>query len=233
MGNEAVGIFAAANVFVGVIVVLQAGFSTFWSGYMFENYKTQIFRITRMHDYVSFLIIALLACFILFRDVMFLLLGAKYQVSKPFFAILLLYPLLHILVETTGYGISIAKRTDLMLIITFSSVLLNLGTIWLLIPSWGLLGASLGSAVSGLILFTVQSYYGQKYYRSIDHVGRTVFTIFSVVILAVGNLLLNNSFWALTALSLTGFLFAGFVYRKEIFQIIFFSKHIILGTVKV
>lgn len=231
LGNEAVGIFASVGVFVGVIAVLQAGFSTFWSGYMFENYKTQVLRITRMHDYISFFIIVLMACFVLFRDVMFLLLGAKYQVSKPFFALLLLYPLLLILSETTCYGISIAKKTELLLIVTFSSILLNLGITWMLIPSWGLLGACFGSAVAGFVFFAVQSYYGQKYYRSIEHAGRTVFTVFSIVVLAVGNLLFNNSFWGLTALSMTCFLFAGLVYRKEIFQIVNFSKNIISDAI--
>jgi len=231
LGNEAVGIFASVSVFIGVIAVLQAGFSTFWSGYMFENYKTQVLRITRMHDYISFFIIVLMACFVLFRDAMFLLLGAKYQVSKPFFALLLLYPLLLLLSETTCYGISIAKKTNLLLIVTFSSVLLNLGTIWLLIPSWGLLGACFGSAVAGFVFFAAQSYYGQKYYRSIEHAGRTVFTVFSIVVLAAGNLVFNNSFWGLTALSMTSILFAGLVYRKEITQIISFSKDSISGTI--
>ena len=226
LGTEAVGIFASVSVFVGVIAVLQAGFSTFWSGYMFENYKTQVLRITRMHDYISFFIIVLMACFVLLRDVMFLLLGAKYQVSKPFFALLLLYPLLLILSETTCYGISIAKKTELLLIVTFSSVLLNLGSIWMLIPYWGLLGACFGSAVAGFVFFAVQSYYGQKYYRSIEHAGRTAFTVFSVVVLAVGNLIFSNSFWGLIALSMTGLLFAGLVYRKEIFHLVNFSKNI-------
>jgi O-antigen/teichoic acid export membrane protein len=219
LGNDAVGIFTSVSVFVGVITVLQAGFSTFWSGYMFENYKTQVLRITRMHDYMSFFIIVLMACFVLFRDVIFLLLGAKYQVSKPFFALLLLYPLLLILSETTCYGISIAKKTELLLIVTFLSILLNLGIIWMLIPSWGLIGACIGSAVSAFVFFAVQSYFAQKYYRSIEHAGRTVFTVFSVVVLAVGNQIFNNSFGGLTALSMTGLLFAGLVYRKQIFQI--------------
>ncbi len=231
LDNAAVGIFSSVSVFVGVIGVLQGGFSTFWSGYMFEHYKTQVFRITRMHDYISFFVIVLMACFVLFRDVMFLLLGAKYQASKPFFALLLLYPLLLLLSETTCYGISIAKKTSLLLIVTFSSVLLNIGTIWLLIPSYGLLGACFGSAVAGFVFFGAQSYYGQKYYKSIEHCGRTFFTVLSIVVLAVGNLLLNNSFWGLIALSMTGLLLAGFVYRNEILQIISFVKDITLDAI--
>lgn len=227
LGNEAVGIFTSVNVFVGVIAVIQSGFATYWSGFMFENYQTQSSRIIKMHDYLSFLLIVLMVCFVLFRDLMFLLLGAKYQVSKPFFALLLLYPLLMILSETTAYGISIAKKTHLMLIITFISVMLNLTIIWFIIPQWGLIGACVGSAVLAVVFFLLQSYYAQKYYRSIEHVGRTIFTIFSLVSLAVGNLLLNDLFWGAASLSITILLTAVLVYRKEILNIINMSKRTI------
>jgi len=231
LGNEAVGIFTSVNVFIGVIAVMQAGFATYWSGFMFENYQTQSNRIIKMHDYLSFLLIVLMVSFLLFRDLMFLLLGAKYQVSKPFFALLLLYPLLMILSETTAYGISIAKKSHLMFNITFISVALNLGIIWLLIPLWGLIGVCIGSAVSAVVLFLLQSYYAQKYYRSIEHVGRTIFALFSLVILAMGNLFFNNFFGGIAAISFVILLTAVFVYRKEISTMIIMIKKKVPETI--
>lgn len=227
LGNEAVGIFASVNVFVGIVSVLQAGFSTFWSGFMFENYQTHRVKIIKTHDYLSFLMIVVMACFVIFRDVMFILLGSKYQVSKPLFALLLLYPLLLILSETTGYGISIAKKPHLMIIATFVSILLNVGMVMLLIPFCGLLGACIGSAVSGVVLFAMQSYYAQKYYKSINHVGRTIFTIFSVVILAAGNFMFNSSSLGLIAFSVICLLLAVVVYRREVLEILTLSKNFI------
>ena len=128
--------------------------------------------------------------------------------------------------------ISIAKKTYLLLILTFLSTLLNLGISWMLIPSWGLIGACLGSAISGIFYFVAKSYYAQKYYKSIGHAVRTVFTVLSVIVLAAGNLLLNNSFWGIVALTMTVLLFAGLVYYREIFQIMSFSKDIISRTIK-
>lgn len=219
LGNEAVGIFTSVNVFVGVIGVLQAGFATFWSGFMFEHYKTQSAKIIKMHDYIAFLTIVLMAFFVMFRDVTYLLLGANYQTSKPFFALLLLYPLLLILTETTAYGISIAKKTHLMLYITLLSVITNLAIIWIATPVYGLEGASIGSAVSAFVLFSLQTYFAQKYYRSIQHPGRTIFALFSLVILATGNLFLNNYFWLIATLSILVLMAAVLVYWKEILDV--------------
>ena len=224
LGNEAVGIFASVNVFVGIVSVLQAGFSTFWSGFMFENYQTQSAKIIKVHDYLSFFMIVVMACFVVFRDVMFLLLGTKYQDSKPIFALLLLYPLLLILSETTGYGISIAKKTHLMFIATFVSILINVGIIMLIIPVWGLLGACIGSAVSAVVLFTMQSYYAQKYYRSIAHVGKTVFAVVCMILLAMGNLLFSDNLFGLVTLGISVIFAAALLYRKEIFEMIDFSR---------
>lgn len=224
LGNEAVGIFASVNVFVGLVSVLQAGFSTFWSGYMFEHYQTRAHQIIKMHDYLCFLMIIVMASFVLFRDVMFLLLGSKYQASKPLFALLLLNPLLLILSETTGYGICIAKKSHLMFISTLVSILLNVGVILLSIPVWGLLGACIGSAASGVVLFAMQTYYAQGFYKSIDHIGKTIFAVGCLVMLAEANLLFSYNLLVAVAFGISIIVAAAVVYRREVFEMIDFSR---------
>lgn len=218
LGSTEVGIFASVSIFVGIIGVLQSGFSTFWSGYMFENYKTKNHFIKQVHDYVSFFIIILMCTFLLFRDVMFLMIGKNFQDSKPFFAILLLYPLFLILSETTCYGISIAKKTGLLLIITVFTMVSNLAVIWFFVPSWGILAPCFGSAISGLIFFSVQTYFGQKYYTSILSWERTIFTIIVMIILAIGNLIYSESFLSIFILVLICCVISLIVYREIVAQ---------------
>jgi O-antigen/teichoic acid export membrane protein len=219
LGDEAVGIFTSVNFFIGIISVIQAGFVTFWSGFMFENYKSQYAKIIRMHDFISLALIMVMCLFVLFREPMFYLVGKNYQTSKPFFALLLLYPLLLTLSETTSYGISIAKKSNLMFLITLVCFILNIGIGWLLIPSFGIVGACIGSAVSAVVFFALQSYFGQKYYRSIENTGRLIFTVSSLVLLACGNLFLSNSPWLAFFLYISIFLLSIFVFRKEMLEI--------------
>jgi O-antigen/teichoic acid export membrane protein len=229
LGNAQVGIFASVSIFVGLIGVLQNGFSTFWSGYMFEHFNEKTHFIKQVHDYVSFFTILLLCFFLLFKDVIFFIIGENYQDSKPFFAILLLYPLFLILSETTCYGISIARKTALMLIITVVSVLSNLVVIWLFIPSWGILAACYGSAVSGLLFFLMQTYYGQQYYCSLLSWKRTLLSIIIIIVLAVGNLVFNDSLESLSILVVICISISVIVYRCIIAQMYSFVRKTVLN----
>jgi O-antigen/teichoic acid export membrane protein len=186
---------------------------------MFENYKSQSAKIIKMHDYISLALIMVMCLFVLFREPMFYLVGKNYQASKPFFALLLLYPLLLTLSETTSYGISIAKKSNLMFLLSIICFILNIGISWLLIPSFGIVGACIGSAVSAIVFFALQSYFGQKYYRSIENTGRLIFTVSSLVLLACGNLFLSNSPWLAFFLFISIFFLSIFVFRKEMLEI--------------
>jgi O-antigen/teichoic acid export membrane protein len=217
LGAEAVGIFTAVNIFIGIISVIQNGFVTFWSGYMFENYKSESAKIIKMHDYVSFVLIVIMISFMLFRDPIYYLIGSEYQSSKSFFALLLLYPLLYTLSETTAYGISIAKKSHLILMLSFIIFVLNIGISWLTIPLFGIVGACLGSAVSSVVFFTLQSYFGQRYYRSVESIPRTIFTVFTLVSVAFGNLVFfNESRWVGFGFNMTILILSTYVFRNTI-----------------
>lgn len=224
LGHEAVGLFTSVAVFVGVVSAFQAGFATYWSGYMYRNYRTQVPRIARMHDYLALFVVVSMALFVLFRDLAFLLLGSGYQATKPWFALLLVYPLLLILSETTAYGMGIAKKSHLMFMVTLFSVVSNVGLTWALVPRWGLLGACAGSVVSGVLLFAGQTYFGQKYFRSIPNAWRTVFAVTCMLAVAVGNLILTDSAASRAALGIIGLGVSIVVYWKASGEIVSLTR---------
>jgi len=224
LGNESVGLFTSVAVFVGVVSAFQAGFATYWSGYMYRNYQTQVPRIVKMHDYLSLFVVVSMVLFVLFRDVAFLLLGSGYQATKPWFALLLVYPLLMILSETTAYGMGIARKSHLMVMVTLSSVVSNVVITWLLVPHWGLLGACAGSVVSGVLLFGGQTYFGQKYFRSIPNEWRTAFAVASMVCLSIGNLILTDRPASRAAFALLGLGVILVVYGKASKEILSLTR---------
>jgi O-antigen/teichoic acid export membrane protein len=214
LGSEAVGIFSSVSVFVGLIGVLQTGFTTFWSGFMYENYQKKQTQIKKINEYVTFLTIILLIGFILFKDIMYLLIGKNYHDTKPYFAIILINPIMLILSETTSYGISIAKKSRLLLIITLLTVFINLGLAWILIPNLGILGAAIASAMSGVFFFLTQTFYGLKYYSSVENVNKVLLAVCLILILAFSNLFYYNSFSLISVICLLVLFISIFLFKS-------------------
>jgi O-antigen/teichoic acid export membrane protein len=218
--NDAVGLLTSVNVFVGVVSAFQAGFATFWSGYMYRNYRTQVARIKRMHDYLALFAIGSMAAFVLFREQLFVLLGVDYHPTKPFFALLLVSPLLLILSETTAYGVGIARKSHLLLVVTAVSVAANVGLTWGLAPALGLVGACAGSVVSGVVLFAGQTYFGQKYFSSIDRPSRTTFAVVVLLVLSLVNLQWSDDNGIRIGLSVGCLMVVVGVYRKAVYEVL-------------
>ena len=227
LGNEAVGIFSSVSVFVGLIGVLQTGFTTFWSGFMYENYQKKQTQIKKINEYVSFLTIIIFIGFIVFKDMMYLLIGKNYHETKPYFAIILIYPLMLLLSETTSYGISIAKKSGLLLVITLGTILINLTLTWVLISKLGILGVAIASGFSGIFFYLAQTYFGQKYYNSLENLNKVIFLVFMILFLSICNLIFNSSFISLLFICFLVFLITCLVYKnilKNVFDLLLIKK---------
>ena len=150
MDVSMVGIYSATGVFAGILAALQGGFSTFWSAYMYKNYQDEQQTIKRVNEYLLMAIIVVYGLLILFKDVIYIVIGPEYQSSKEFFSLTLAYPVFMLAAETTSYGIGIKKKTYLSLVCFFTAVIINGILAFILIPIIGLKGAALASMISGL-----------------------------------------------------------------------------------
>jgi len=215
LGNFQLGIYASTNFFTSVIVVLQGGFGTYWAPFMYANYKTEQSKIKRVHNYTLLFVIAILSCFLLFQNIIYSLLGFKYHDSKPFFALVLLFPLASVINETTAYGISIAKKNYYNLISTVLFVASNLLLCFYLIPLFGIAGAAFALAISALLQLLLSTYFGQKYYRSIDNPIKTVFTVAVLVFMACANYRFSDNYLALLFCMIPPLIISAFVFGQE------------------
>ena len=185
LGVSQVGIYASAGYFASILAALQGGFSTFWSAYMYSHYKDRQEEIKKVNEYLLLIIIMTFGTLILFKDVVYLLIGEQYQESKHFFSLTLSYPVLMLAAETTTYGIGIKKKTHLSLACFLISIVINLGLAYLLAPRLGLKGAALASLVSGVVLYILRTYIGQKLYQSISSLKITIVDIVFIIIMAL------------------------------------------------
>lgn len=194
LDSYSLGIYASAGFFVSAFGVIQGGFRTYWSAFMYEHYKDEQAKIVKIHSYVIIFIILLLSGFILLQHLVYLLIGPEYHASRIFFSLVLVDPLLSLLEQTTEYGTNLAKKNHQNLIIFFISVMINIVGTYLLLPLVGLIGAAIAAAGAATVRFILATWRGQKYYASIEKYWKTFVGMFLIVLLAISNCVFVNTY---------------------------------------
>ena len=185
LGDSVLGIYSAALLFCSAIQVLSMGFSTFWSPYMYKNYKTENDMIKRVHDIVLLASVLVMSLILIFNDFIYLFIGEAFRKNQNILGLLLIYPIVLIIVDTVAYGIGIKKKNEISLLIYLTSTITNVTLCIILISKYGLDGIAFASMISGIVLMTFMTYFGQKYYQSINQISRTLFHIFVLILSAI------------------------------------------------
>lgn len=217
-GMGAVGIYSSANYFVTIFGVLQSGFATFWSAYVYANYKKEQQTIKNIHEYLLVSVIFIYASLILGRDIIYLLIGTDYHLSKEFFSMILFYPIMILLTETTGSGIYIKKKNYIILITNIISSLVNLFIAFVVSNYFGLKGVAFAYGMSGLFYYIVSTIFGQKYYVSINNRKKSIIGIVILCLMMLTSSMMKNGvMYILVALEMC---IAILIYRKTILTLI-------------
>lgn len=217
-GTYFVGIFSSASVFGSIVAALSGGFSTYWMAYVYKNYSRDQNRIKKMHSFVLLFAIVMASLFVVFRDVLFLFIGADYHESKSFYSLLLIAPLCNFIAVTTIVGIGISKKNHLQLITTILAIVLNLVLSFFLIQTAGVIGAAIANAVSSMVQFFLNSFFGQRYYSTIEKKTKSIVGIVLLIVILVLPALFSDMFVLLLAVLFVDFLAAG-IFIHEIKRI--------------
>ncbi len=217
-GSAEQGIYSMVVLLSNVIAVIQAGFATYWSAFIYANYRTNQKEIAKVHDYVLLLTALFFALLIMFEDLLFLVLGESYRIGMELFPILSLGPLFLIISETTVYGISISRRTIFdaigIAISLAGTVLFSL----IFTPIFGMIGAASATAIAGILMFIFRTIIAQKFYRTIDSPAKSAISLTIVVIMAVFGTIFTNIFWIKFTFTLICAIIILGIYRNELSQ---------------
>lgn len=169
LGYASAGIYASALGLASTINIVQTGFNTYWAPYVLENYQNNDSRrFYTVHRLMACLLTLFGLGITLFQAPVFLLLGKSYRSAVSFFPFLFLSPICYCLGETTGMGITIAKKTYWTTLIYLISAVLSIGLCYVFIPLMGMPGAALASAVSAILTLLLRTFVGEKYYRVLE-----------------------------------------------------------------
>lgn len=181
---KAVGIYTAAGVFTAILSVVKGGFCTFWSAYMYKNYREESKRvfINKMHEVVLFFCIVFCAVLFSSRFFIYLYIGEAYRSSKIFFSLLIYFPLLQTIQETTGYGISIKNKNYILTIIMAITIVINVALSLILIDEFGLIAVAWVNFLCAIISYLLTTIYAQKLYMTISNIRKSVFGLVVLII---------------------------------------------------
>jgi O-antigen/teichoic acid export membrane protein len=165
---DQLGLYAAAFRLVTLVAVLQTTFSTFWTPVAFEHYEKKpndtVFY-SDMNRIITFSMYFLAILSILGKDIIVILLGENYRETSKIMPFLVFMPVMYTISETTVIGINFYKKTKWHILIASISCATNVVGNLILVPNYGALGASISTAFSYIVFFTLRTFISKIYYK--------------------------------------------------------------------
>ena len=232
IGKGPAGVFAMVSTLANLVALVQAGFATFWSAFIYSHYNTEQELIKQVHDYLTLLILEFFCLILAFEDVIFFILGDSYRSGMAVFPIMLLIPIFSVIQETTVYGISIAKKPIYDTIGIGLSVVGNIGFCVLLAPKFGIYGTCIALAAANFVMFLFRTVIAQKLYCSIVSPVRTAAAIGIMFALTFLTCVFSDNFPIKFAVSVGGMAVYFILYRKQLKNAVVLAKDIVGGFIK-
>ena len=193
LGYSATGIYTSALGLASTISIIETGFNAYWAPYVLENYKgDDRRRFYTVHRLMACMLTLFGLCITILQTPVFMLLGKAYRSSVVFFPFLFLSPICYCLGETTSMGIDISKKTWWKTVIYVLSAVLNIVLCFVFIPSMGMSGAALASALTAVLILILRTAVGEHYFKVLESSRYLVYTIGLMGAASFGNLWLTG-----------------------------------------
>ena len=99
-----------------------------------------------------------------------------------FFSLLIIFPVLQTIQETTAYGINIENKNYIYTIVYSITLAINVGGGLLFVKKYGMTGVAFANFLSAIICFSATSIVGQKLYKSITYWRKTLIGIILLLV---------------------------------------------------
>jgi O-antigen/teichoic acid export membrane protein len=160
------GLFGVGYRFTSVVNMLMLAIQGSITPIIFANYKkentpVELSRIFNYFVFLSLLGISFMSLFSL--EAIKILTTPEYYYSANIIPLLVLATFFNGIYVFTP-GLSIEKKTKLISAITVSGAIINVSLNFVMIPAFGIIGASTVTLVSSIFMFFAYFYFSQKYY---------------------------------------------------------------------
>lgn len=162
-----VGIYSSAMTLVSIFAIVQNTFNALWTPMAVENFsknpddRSLYQKGNQSITVVMFLIgITVILC----KDLFVMLLGVKYREAAMILPLLIFYPIMYTITETTGSGLMFMKKSQLQIFAVLIPCLANIVGNVLLVPIMGSKGAAISTALSFILFFSVKTWLSNRYF---------------------------------------------------------------------
>lgn len=159
------GLYSGAFRIVSVISVIQTGFTSFWTPFIYERYSKNpddLVFYKKANDYLSLIFFLIGITILVTRNIIIILLGEKYYDSLFIVPMLIFVPIMYLISETTMMGIGFKKKSKYFLYISIIVAVFNIVGNILLVPKYGAKGAAISTGISYIIFFSFRTYFSIK-----------------------------------------------------------------------
>lgn len=221
---SSVGIYTNAVTMANILTIIQTGFTAYWEPFIYEHYKdnNNKVKVQKIERFVVWLLVFLAMSIILFQDVIYLLVGEKYRVSKFFFPLLMLTPICNSIADMMGIGIKLSKKNYLNIFAFIGNASVNVTLSYILVPRIGIMGAGIAVAASAIVMLVIRSYLGRRYYKINENSGYIICSLALMCLACVVNAFIIEAWIKFTLIGI--FLLAlCFIFRRETFYLMKFA----------
>lgn len=164
------GIYSVAMSIAAVAAILSGIFNTIWSPMVFkwesEN-LVDLKKIDNISETILVIIYFLIVLSGLFSWIIPYLLPKQYSIIQFLITTCLLGPLFYTLSETTAVGIALTRKTKLSMLASVGAMLVNLLGNYLLVPTYGAIGATASTAFAFWCFFILRTEFSKLVWRKI------------------------------------------------------------------
>lgn len=171
IGLSAIGIFSVANKFPSIITMLFQIFSTSWQISVFEEFNKPDYKLffNKILKVVSLLLIAISITLTIFSELIIkIFTNQEFIESAKYMPIIALSVVFSCISSFIGSNFSVAKESKYFLYSSIWGGCTSLISNTILIPLWGLWGASISFLFSFIIMTFIRIYYSRKYVQISD-----------------------------------------------------------------
>ena len=217
-----VGIYSSAMTLVSIFAIVQNTFNALWTPMAVENFsknpddRSLYQKGNQAITVVMFLIgITVILC----KDLFVMLLGIKYRDAAIILPLLIFYPIMYTVTETTGSGLMFMKKSQLQIVAVLIPCLTNIVGNILLVPVLGSKGAAISTALSFILFFSVKTWLSNRFFYVDFHLGKFYFLSILIFIYALFNMFVPFCYYTVMGYFIC-FIFIMVLYRQTVIELI-------------
>lgn len=195
-----VGIYSSAMTLVSIFAIVQNTFNALWTPMAVENFsknpddRSLYQKGNQVITIVMFIIgITVILC----KDLFVMLLGAKYSEAAVILPLLIFYPIMYTVTETTGSGLMFMKKSKLQIVAVLIPCMANIIGNILLVPILGSKGAAISTALSFVLFFSVKTWLSNRFFYVDFHLGKFYLLSILIFIYALFNMFIPFGYYTI------------------------------------